>query len=202
MATSLVDLVAKQSTTSTINTLHKIFPIGSFFITQDDQNPSLILGFGSWERIENRMLIGAGDQYTVGSEGGSSDVTLTVNNLPSHNHTASTNDVGAHTHTRGTMDITGTFSLSKQLNANFNLTTATGAFSSLGQYGASNSIRNTADNATSQALAGFTASKSWTGATSSNGSHTHTVTINNTGSGSAIKTISPYLAVFIWRRIA
>lgn len=74
----------------------------------------------------------------------------------------------SHTHTKGTMDITGTFSSVKQLNSNFNFSTATGAFTSLGQNGGSNSIRGSVDGATTyQALAGFTASRSWTGETSS-----------------------------------
>lgn len=35
-----------------------------------------------------------------------------------------------------------------------------------------------------------------------NGAHTHTISIGNTGSGTGFSTISPYLAVYMWRRTA
>ena len=35
-----------------------------------------------------------------------------------------------------------------------------------------------------------------------NGAHTHTISIGSTGSGTAFSTISPYLAVYMWRRTA
>ena len=35
-----------------------------------------------------------------------------------------------------------------------------------------------------------------------NGAHTHTISIGNTGNGTGFSTISPYLAVYMWRRTA
>ena len=38
--------------------LELIFPIGSTYITQEDINPSTILGFGEWERLKGKVLVG------------------------------------------------------------------------------------------------------------------------------------------------
>lgn len=128
----------------------------------------------------------------TGSVGGTQ---LTVANLPSHTHTATTASAGAHSHTaqsagahvhtessagshthtaqnagghthsRGTMEITGAFGLDDR-GASY----TTGAFSK----GASMSSVGAEGKDTGYSL-DFTASNSWTGATSSNGSHTHTI---------------------------
>jgi len=36
--------------------------------------------------LENRVVVGAGDVYSVGDEGGAADVTLAVSELPAHDH--------------------------------------------------------------------------------------------------------------------
>jgi len=54
--------------------------------------------------LRGRFILGSGvGAYTANTTGGSSSVTLTNNNLPSHSHTlssnGSTNEMGGHTHT-------------------------------------------------------------------------------------------------------
>jgi hypothetical protein len=49
---------------------------------------------------------------------------------------------------------------------------------------------------------GFDASRSWTGETSSNGSHSHTVTIVNTGSGQAFSILPPYIKKAWFMKVA
>ena len=219
-----------------INVLQTVFPVGSIYTSYNvSTSPASLLGFGSWTRIQGRMLIGASSAYPATSTGGSASHTLTVSEMPSHSHTASsasagshshgastssagahthfvsgstdsagahthtitvasggahthtanTASAGAHTHTRGTMEITGTFSGVGQIfNTPSYPATLTGAFYRV----------NTADNPVegvqlpNQSTVerddyfGFTASRSWSGATSSAGSHTHTVTVTNTNS--------------------
>lgn len=75
--------------------------------------------------------------------------------------TASSN--GSHTHTRGTMDIVGTLPRTRGYGP-------TGAF-----YNTRTPAYNHDTVTNSDGLA-FQASRAWTGATSSNGAHTHTVT--------------------------
>ena len=46
----------------------------------------------------------------------------------------------------------------------------------------------------------FDASRNWSGATSSNGSHSHT--IGSTGKGTAFDVMPPYIVAYVWRRTA
>lgn len=67
----------------------KAHPVGSYFITEEDRNPAEILGLGgvsTWVKLEGRVLLGANSTYPVGSEGGESNVTLTIENMPRHTH--------------------------------------------------------------------------------------------------------------------
>ena len=66
--------------------LDLIYPVGSVYITTAAVNPAYIFG-GTWERITGRFLLGADDgTYRNGNTGGEATHTLTVNEIPSHNH--------------------------------------------------------------------------------------------------------------------
>lgn len=49
--------------------------------------------------LRNKFVIGAGSSYAVGGTGGATTVTLTIANLPPHNHTGTTSSEGSHAHT-------------------------------------------------------------------------------------------------------
>lgn len=55
------------------------------FSFNPDFSPAARYG-GSWENITGRFLIGAGGSYELGSTGGEANVTLTVEQMPSHSH--------------------------------------------------------------------------------------------------------------------
>jgi hypothetical protein len=110
---------------------------------------------------------------------GSDSFTLGVENLPAHSHGATVSTNGAHTHTRGSMEITGNFSNNGRTDTSN--PTANGAFAFTGGY-----IGSSEGGANVGRMVNFTASRSWSGNTSQNGAHTHTVTIGNTGSGTAV----------------
>lgn len=190
------------------------YPIGAYYISSSPTSPATLFG-GTWVQIKDRMILAVGNTYnSAGLTGGSATTKLVVNNIPSHNHscgttgnhshTATTSTAGNHSHTRGTMNITGTF----DGNVNDMQSGKTGAFYYTGQP-FSGSDGNTASPG---GVIGFDASRSWSGATSSNGNHTHTLTtttngnhnhtIGNTGSGTAFTTISPYITAYVWRRTA
>ena len=55
--------------------MEKVYPVGAIYLSVNDTDPSSLFG-GTWERLKDRFLLGAGDTYTAGSEGGSADAVL------------------------------------------------------------------------------------------------------------------------------
>ena len=51
--------------------LQRVYPIGSFYVTESTSNPATLFGFGRWEKIEDKFLIGAGRNTPIKSSGGS-----------------------------------------------------------------------------------------------------------------------------------
>lgn len=62
-----------------------IYPVGAIYISVSDVNPATLFG-GSWEQIQDRFLLGAGATYSAGSIGGEATHTLTIDEMPRHNH--------------------------------------------------------------------------------------------------------------------
>ena len=66
------------------------FPIGQPYVTQTDTNPSTILGFGAWERVKGKVLIGLDEDdtefNTIGKTGGEKEHALTEAELAEHKH--------------------------------------------------------------------------------------------------------------------
>ena len=170
------------------DTASKLYPIGSVYISFNSADPSTLFG-GTWQRLKDTFLLANGDSYAPNTSGGSATKTIGVNNLPSHTHSCST--VGNHTHTRGTMNITGWHDSEDSEGV------AGGAFTI--SYRAS-TYNNRQQGGTTNTQVNFDASRSWSGATSPNGSHTHT--IGNTGSGLPLNIMPPYQTVYMWRRTA
>jgi hypothetical protein len=81
-----------------------IYPIGSiYFNAGTSENPSTLLGFGTWERFgEGKVLVGVDstdtDFDTAEKTGGEKTHTLTDAEMPSHNHGGSTSTDGNHNH--------------------------------------------------------------------------------------------------------
>lgn len=63
----------------------KVYPVGSIYMSVNNTNPSTLFG-GTWEQLKDRFLLAAGNTYSAGSTGGEATHTLTVNEMPSHNH--------------------------------------------------------------------------------------------------------------------
>lgn len=195
-AASLNDII--NTITDSIKAVpSSIYPVGSIYMSLNPADPATLFG-GSWDKLEDgRVLIGANSTYAAGTSGGSFTHTLTTDEIPVHSHAGSAASAGAHTHTRGTMNITGTVRC--HANGSIAQNGATGAFYNPGGGG-----RNIDTGGGNSAGAGFNfdASRAWTGETSSNGGHTHTVTVSNTGGSKAHSIMQPYLAVHMWKRVA
>lgn len=190
-----------------------IYPVGSIYMSVNSTNPQTLFG-GTWVALEDRFLIGASSTYAGGSKDGDATVTLTEANLPSHHHsytkpptatgshTLTTTEIPAHTH--GSKTLTGdaqTYSDMGMLGAKGS---ATGIFSK------GTLVKN---NVGAQWRTDYASYKLHVNATHTHdsvggsGGHTHTITntsdsTGNTGSGTAVNNMPPYLAVYMWKRTA
>lgn len=61
------------------------YPVGAIYLSTSATSPASLFG-GSWERIQGRFLLAAGGGYAAGATGGEASHTLTVSEMPSHNH--------------------------------------------------------------------------------------------------------------------
>ena len=67
-----------------------LYPIGSIYMSIQDTNPSVFFG-GTWERIaKGKTLVGVDESDTdfnaSSKTGGEKTHTLTIDEMPSHNH--------------------------------------------------------------------------------------------------------------------
>ena len=78
--------------------LNKVYPVGSIYMSAVNVSPASFLG-GTWQAIEQgRMLMAAGSSWQAGTTGGNAYHTLTIAELPAHNHSATETAAGGHTH--------------------------------------------------------------------------------------------------------
>ena len=170
-------------------TASKLYPVGSVYISFEATDPSTLFG-GTWVRLKDRFLLASGDTYAPNTTGGSATKTIATNNLPSHTH--SCNTIADHTHNKGSMNITGYFDVgdvdSSYRGGAFTFSTHPTTWNQRQAGGEQNYAVH------------FNAKNSWTGVTSANGGHTHT--IGNTGGGLPLNIMPPYQTVYMWRRTA
>ncbi|MFR3241320.1 phage baseplate protein [Megamonas funiformis] len=152
-------------------TLKKVYPVGSIYMSTVSTNPATLFGFGTWEAMPaGRVLLAQGKSswgttYNAGSTGGEATHQLTVGEIPNHNHTGSINTAGEHTHSLTLKALWGD------------------------------------GNGRGNGWAGDTRDGgSRTNTFSTVGNHTHTVTINSTGSGQPHNNLQPYISVYMWKR--
>lgn len=150
---------------------------------------------------------------TIGKKGGAKSVTLTVSNMPAHDHT-----IPAHTHTASTSGLSAS-SAGDHGHAITASTDSTGAHThNVGAFGtkdnsttggSANRLTTNTDTFVTYFTAGSNGAHSHTvtASASNSGGHTHSVTGNVTinqsaagtsgsnGSGTAVNTLNPYLTL-------
>ncbi|MGN0775384.1 MAG: phage baseplate protein [Candidatus Ventricola sp.] len=62
-----------------------IYPVGCIYMSVVSTSPASLFG-GTWERLKDRFLLGAGDSYAAGSSGGAATVALSLAQMPQHGH--------------------------------------------------------------------------------------------------------------------
>ena len=78
--------------------LNRVYPVGSIYMSAVNVSPASFFG-GTWQAIEQgRMLMAAGSSWQAGTTGGNAYHTLTIAELPAHNHSATETAAGGHTH--------------------------------------------------------------------------------------------------------
>ena len=149
-------------------------PVGYVWKSASSVSPASVFPGTTWTQLKDRAIIGAGGSYGNGTTGGSSTVTLSTGNLPSHSHSGSTSSAGSHSHD----SLTKVKSVKPGSEWNDGLYSKISLYAS-GSYGIS--------------------SKST--ATSSNGAHSHTASLSKAGSGSSFSVLNPYIVRYMWERI-
>jgi len=82
-----------QSLTKLVQKLH---PVGSWYFSTVATNPVNIFGFGTWQLVTDRFLVGAGASYYPGAMGGEAVHTLTAAELPTHQHNVLSGTLGGN----------------------------------------------------------------------------------------------------------
>ena len=138
--------------------LNKVYPVGSIYMSVVNVSPASFLG-GTWQAIEQgRMLMAAGSSWQAGTTGGNAYHTLTIAELPAHNHSATETAAGAHAH--------GASTGSAGAHAHSGSALEAGAHA----HNASTGTAGSHDHASSMGTAG---DHSHTGSTNAAGNHAH-----------------------------
>jgi len=182
--------IGKDPATSNLN-FDKIYPIGSIYLSVSNTNPSTLFG-GQWEQIQDMFLLGAGTTYGAGTTGGSA--------TNSHSHSFS--------HTHSVPGISHSHNLGDNGYAKLNLASTgpiiyakmnTGVSFAENYYMKANGSRTAVSNDTTKGviLLGGNTESTTPGSSTTNSQSTAT-----TGGASNTNNMPPYLAVYIWKRIA
>ena len=152
--------------------LGNIYPVGSIYMSVNSTNPSTLFG-GTWEQLKDRFLLGAGDTYSAGVSGGSSELQAHTHSIPSLTGTAASS--GSHNHVISRR--TSTYGSGTQTN--WRCITAPASVN--GDY---NQVSNTENSGAHTHSVTTVAS-----------------TTGNTGNGNE-GNMPPYLSVYMWKRIS
>lgn len=192
------------------------YPVGAIYVSTVATSPSELFG-GTWEALEQgRVLIGQGTDYAAGSTGGEKEHAITTAEMPGHTHA-----LGGSSGVSGT---TGTASSSHTHTVQFyqppsSRSEWTGNTVSMTHPNGNCGFIGCLDRPQTEVTGEVWVSKStnttnnpeaYTKLTSSGSSHTHsfsgTVTLSgntgSSGSGAAVSLMQPYLAVYMWKRVA
>ena len=202
------------ATTSNLNALAGInniydvvYPVGCIYESTSSTNPSTLFTGTTWSAFgQGKMLVGLdpndADFNSTSDSGGSKTVTLTTDQIPSHNHSfsGSSGSAGSHSHTySGTTSSHGGHAHNYTVRTGRSYSSSTGSATN-GVVQGSNGVQ--LDSSTQSTASAGSHSHTYSGTTSSHGGHSHSVsgTIGNKGGGQAHDNMPPYVVVYRWKR--
>lgn len=97
--------------------LDLFYPVGSIYMSTVYFDPGTKFG-GTWERLMDRFLLGSGAVYANGHTGGSATHTLTVQEMPEHQHVVGYQNTGAYV-TLNSGSGTGNYNITWTANAGY-----------------------------------------------------------------------------------
>ena len=170
------------------------YKVGDIYLTTKNDNPANIWKGTTWQKIEGSFLKATNSNETPKTTGGSNTKTLSVENLPSHNHTIWIGENGYHAHDQEAHVHT-------QPAHKHNVP----AINS-GGWGVGEGLSRRAPGSATSYYPTTSDGGEITGVARpgiyGNGNHTHSASIGSTGSGTAFDVTPAYYAVNIWLRIS
>ena len=172
--------------------INTMYPVGSIYITTNEQNPGEYLG-GKWESYgEGRTIVGAGTGtdsnntqkiFGIGEEGGEYTHTLSLSEIPSHVHSLSSGTIS-------TASLVG-YIWNYVVQSSDNPGSASGIVS---KYKMDSTLRTGSTGTAITANDGLRI----------NASHNHTIGGNSGSQGGNGKhnNIQPYIVTYMWKRVS
>lgn len=93
-----------------------IYPVGSIYLAYNHTNPSTLFG-GTWTRLTDGFLWASRATDTIGQTGGEKTHTLTVAEMPAHNHGGTYTNAGTATKTHAWLASGGSAMTYEAVNA-------------------------------------------------------------------------------------
>lgn len=171
------------------NMLSAVYPVGSIYMSVNSTSPAGLFG-GTWELLKGRFLLGAGGSYSAGSTGGASTVSFTPSGTNAGTAITAA-QMPQHRHTTQLWNNAGTKANAKKAS-NYGASVADTTSGLTGTWGSWQS-------STFQvAHSGYGDPNGITDVSGGGQTHTHTFS----GKSQTIDKMPPYLAVYMWKRVA